>query len=90
LPVGPAALRQRPPRCKVLFAIIVPARGAGQEFGKPGIARFPEIGAVSGMAGSRFAGDWGVVTGAAEYTRQKCRERMTGFVILGRRLARRD
>jgi hypothetical protein len=51
---------------------------------------FPAIGAVSGTAGSRFAGDLGVVTGTAEYTRPKCRERTTGFVIWVRRLARPD
>ena len=88
LPVCVAALRRRPPRCEILFVIIDPTRGAGQEFGQPSAS--PAIGAVLALVGHRFAATWGAVVGSAEDTSPKCRERMTHFAILVRRQAWRD
>jgi hypothetical protein len=88
--VDPAVLRRRLPRCEVLFVIIDPMRGPGQEFGQPGITTFPTIGVVLAMARQLFAATLGTVTGAAEDTRPKCRERTSGIAILVCRKARHD
>src|ERR1700686_2161619 len=88
LPVCLAVLRRRPPRCEILFVIIDPTRGAGQEFGQP--SGSPAIGAVLAMVGHSFAATWGAVISSAEDSSPKCRERMTHFALLVRRRARRD
>jgi hypothetical protein len=83
-----AVLCGRPPRCEILFVIIDPTRGAGQEFGQPSAST--AIGAVLAMVGYRFATTWRAVIGSAEDTSPKRRERKTHFALLVRRRAGRD